>query len=163
MEKFFASDVEKITGVKRTRLQQWLEKGFLSPSIHEAEGHGDRNIYSRIDIYNIAVFKKISESGLQRKVAADLIGCGVLPPDLSRAELYEINYLLFFRKENKHEGIYITYTKDQIERDGGVVLDLTYQMEVTNMDNFDDMHLINFVKIRNEVDKNIVLHMAEEI
>ena len=71
--EFYASDVTKITGVKRLRLHQWIEQGFLRPSIQEASGHGTRNIYSRADLYKIALFKKLVESGLQRKRVAEII------------------------------------------------------------------------------------------
>ena len=71
--EFYASDVTQITGVKRTRLQQWLERDFVSPSINVANGHGSRNVYSRGDLYTIAIFKKVSEMGLARKVVADMI------------------------------------------------------------------------------------------
>jgi hypothetical protein len=75
MEEFLASDMERVTGVKRTRWVQWRERGWLSdPSVQVAEGHGTRNIWDRLDVYTICLFRNITESGLPRKVAADIAG-----------------------------------------------------------------------------------------
>jgi hypothetical protein len=38
--EFTASQITLLNGVKRTRLQQWLEREYLSPSIQKAYGHG---------------------------------------------------------------------------------------------------------------------------
>jgi len=70
---FEASDIEKITGINRPRLQQWLEKGFIIPSIQVASGPGTRNIYSIEDVYKIAGIKKIIEFGFTREKAAHLV------------------------------------------------------------------------------------------
>jgi DNA-binding transcriptional MerR regulator len=68
--EFFASDVTKILGIKRTTLQQWMEYGFLGPSVQEAQGSGVRNIYSLGDLYKIATFNKLLHLGLNREQAS---------------------------------------------------------------------------------------------
>jgi len=70
-EDFFASEVTKITGVKLNRLQPWMERGFIEPSIQKATGHGTRNIFSRDDLYKIQLFKEMVEKGISRKLAAE--------------------------------------------------------------------------------------------
>jgi DNA-binding transcriptional MerR regulator len=70
--EFFTSDVEKICGVKRNRLQVWLEKGWIVPSIEKASGHGSRNIFSEEDLYNILLFKQLVENGLSREAVAEI-------------------------------------------------------------------------------------------
>ena len=71
--EFFAGDVEKICGVKRNRLQVWMEKGWIIPSIKRADGHGTRNIFNLINLFQISLFKKAVENGISRKVAADFL------------------------------------------------------------------------------------------
>jgi hypothetical protein len=66
--EFYASDVEKIVGVKRTRLHSWIESGWLKPSIQKGAGSGSRNIFSRMDLYNIRMFKNLIDLGLSRKM-----------------------------------------------------------------------------------------------
>ena len=67
MEEYKASRVYEITGVKRNRLQAWMERGWITPSIEEASGHGTRNVFNRKDLYFIAMFKELVARGLPRK------------------------------------------------------------------------------------------------
>lgn len=136
MKKFFASDMEKVTGTKRTRWVQWRERGWLyGPAVQVAEGHGTRNIWNRLDLYDIALFRKISEMGLSRKTAAYILqqmvgGLGGLHYEVlnnisptedvpiearnnlerayqsNRRECWErFKYLLYFRLEDRDQGI----------------------------------------------------------
>ena len=73
LKSFGAKKVETITGVKRTRLQQWMDKKYFQPSINIASGPGTRNLYSLYDIYRITAFKHIVDSGLSRDKAAQIV------------------------------------------------------------------------------------------
>jgi len=133
MEDFFASDMERVTGVKRTRWQQWRDRHWVyKPSVQVAEGHGTRNIWNHLDLYDITLFRKILEMGLPRKWAAEIAktfgSLGGYPelrllpfPDdepievrdgLSRIEQQNretcwqtFKYLLYFRREDRDEGL----------------------------------------------------------
>ena len=67
--EFQMSDVTKITKVKRDRLKMWLENGWIATSVQRASGKGSRNIFSKDDLYRIVLFKKLVESGIDRKFA----------------------------------------------------------------------------------------------
>jgi len=71
--EFQWAEVERITGVKRIRLHQWIEAGFITPSLQVAKGSGSRHIWSKTDLYNIILFKRLVESGIHRNTAAKLI------------------------------------------------------------------------------------------
>jgi len=73
MEDFQAADVLRICNVKRNRLQSWLEKGWIVPSIQKASGHGTRNIFSKPDLYKIALFRQAVESGISRAAVAEFL------------------------------------------------------------------------------------------
>ena len=73
MKQYLTGHICKTTGVKRNRLQAWIESGFISPSIKKASGHGTRNIWSEEDIEKIRRFKALVELGYHRKLAAKLI------------------------------------------------------------------------------------------
>jgi hypothetical protein len=73
--EFFAADIEKICGVKRNRLQTWLEKSWIIPSLQKASGRGTRNIFNEVDIACIFIFKACVESGLSREVVGQFIKC----------------------------------------------------------------------------------------
>lgn len=71
--KFFYSDVERITGVQRLRLHHWMKEGFLIPSGPVAKGHGTKNVYTREDLYKIALLKKLIENGMHGWQAASFV------------------------------------------------------------------------------------------
>jgi hypothetical protein len=68
--EFFARDIEAICGVKRARLQTWLERNWIVPSIHKAQGSGENNIFSAIDLVTISVFRRCVENGMFRSTVA---------------------------------------------------------------------------------------------
>lgn len=144
--EFLAKDVEKITGVKRNRLQQWLERGFIAPSVQVAYGHGTRNIWSTSDLYTIALFKKVTESGLSRKVVSDFLSAGTLGGD----KLDKVIFLLYMRKEGKTNAASLFFSEDD-----DVVLDLASIQESLDMVPFDDIYIVNFAKLKEAVDEII--------
>ena len=70
--EFYTSEVERICEIKRNRLQVWLSNGWIIPSVQVASGHGTRNIFNEVDLVVISVFKHLVETGLSRKLVADL-------------------------------------------------------------------------------------------
>ena len=144
--QFLAADVEKITGVKRQRLEQWLSRGFIAPSIQAASGHGSRNIWSRNDLYTIALFKKITESGLSRKMVSDFLSAGIV----GRKKVNDVMFMLYMRKEGKRKGSAIYFKKGE-----DIVLHLDDIQTDLNMHPFDDVFIVNFIKLRVAIDKKI--------
>jgi hypothetical protein len=71
---FFSSDVEKITGVQRLRLHNWIKAEFIKPSGQIALGHGKKNTYTLNDLYNISLFKKLIENGMHGWQASLIVG-----------------------------------------------------------------------------------------
>lgn len=66
-------DIMRLLGVKRTAMQQWIDRGYLAPSIEKAAGHGTRNVWSRKDMFRIAAFQELLAHGFSRDEAADLL------------------------------------------------------------------------------------------
>jgi len=69
-KKFYARDIESICGVKRARLQTWMERGWIVPSVYKAQGSGENNLFSAIDLIVISVFRQCVENGLLRSTVA---------------------------------------------------------------------------------------------
>ena len=67
------SDVTRITGVSRPRMEQWMQLGYIKPSVNRASGRGTRNIFDRYDLYKIALFRHITETGWYREDAGRLL------------------------------------------------------------------------------------------
>jgi len=162
--EFLAADIEKITGVKRNRLQQWLEREYIAPSIQVASGHGTRNIWSHNDLYTIALFKKITESGLSRKVVSDFLSAGTI----GEKDAKGIYCLVYMREGEKvkaesvplfsgflHDGT-PTMTLDHVGNITNMgIINLAQIQESLGMGAFDDVYIVNFFKVRSEVDAKI--------
>lgn len=73
MKHYTQKDITQILGLKRTAVQQWLDRGFVAPSVESAAGHGSRNIWSRGDIFDLAIFKTLLEHGFSREEASAFI------------------------------------------------------------------------------------------
>jgi DNA-binding transcriptional MerR regulator len=104
--KFYAADIEKICGVKRPRLQTWMERGWIIPSKQKASGHGIKNIFSRNDLFMIKFFKVAVENGLPRKTVAELTRkLKIFLSDLDTSEPISLQglsmYIIVFRKAGK--------------------------------------------------------------
>jgi hypothetical protein len=74
MELFSTFDVEKICKIKRTRLQEWLNKKnhFIVPS-QCSGGRGKKALFSREDLYGIQLFIELLEMNLDRTEASEII------------------------------------------------------------------------------------------
>lgn len=71
---FKMGEITKLIDVDRNRLKEWIARGWVKPSIKRASGHGTPNVFDRENLYEIALFKKMIESGLSRAVIGDFIG-----------------------------------------------------------------------------------------
>ena len=152
IESFRAAEVTRINGIKRTRLQQWLEKGWIVPSIQVANGHGTRNRYSRHDLYTIGLFKKIIESGLPRRTAGEwlarcrehAVGSGYTADsiwDLPSAR--SDKSLIVYAKQNRSEPeVFVT--------DRGPL----FQHWIEN-EEFEWVIMLNLFRIRQDIDREI--------
>lgn len=70
--EFSTFDVIKALKIPRERLRQWMNLGFIKPTI-AADGQGTKAIFTRQDAYRIELFQKLLEIGLQRKLAGQFI------------------------------------------------------------------------------------------
>ena len=70
MSEHTTFDIVKILDIPRERLQDWINRGFIYPSRHKAEGKGTKNVFSQWDVYGIALFQKLLWLGLSRGSAS---------------------------------------------------------------------------------------------
>jgi DNA-binding transcriptional MerR regulator len=67
MEFFTTFDIEKKLGIPRNRLQQWLDRGIITPSIEQASGRRTKNRFSRNDLYRLELFQRLVRCGFSRR------------------------------------------------------------------------------------------------
>jgi hypothetical protein len=72
MEHFTPIQILKAVKLERQRLRKWVEEGFVQPSI-PAEGQGKAALFSRSDIYRIALLRDLITLGYTRLSAALLV------------------------------------------------------------------------------------------
>ncbi len=70
MEGITTLGIEKLFGVKRNRLKEWVFDGHISPSLHLGTGHGSKSIFSREDVYRILLFARLMDLGFPTSRAA---------------------------------------------------------------------------------------------
>jgi DNA-binding transcriptional MerR regulator len=62
-------DIAKKMGIPRERLREWIQRGFISPSIAQAKGVGTRNRFSLSDLIIIELFRELLDRGFSREEA----------------------------------------------------------------------------------------------
>ena len=59
-DSYTSTQVAEIIGLSKRRLLSWIERGFVSPSIQDAEGRGSKRLWSYSDLIRCAVVKILS-------------------------------------------------------------------------------------------------------
>lgn len=143
--EYYLKDITRVLGIKRTALQQWLDRGYLAPSRGRADGHGSRNIWNRDDLFDLAVFKDLLAQGFSREEASSLIQGKQLftvDPHTNR-DGSEVHTISEYKGYVAFEGLarigYAVYAARLVARDGaeqGVL----FAIPVTQMSVFDGLH-----------------------
>lgn len=60
--EFYQKDLEEL-GLKRPCVRQWEERGLVSPSIKEGNGHGTRKAWSLEDVKRMLVYQTMVRAG----------------------------------------------------------------------------------------------------
>jgi DNA-binding transcriptional MerR regulator len=130
--RFTVYQIAEKLGIPRSNLQQYLEKGYIEPSIEKAKGKGTRNYFSLDDIYRIRIFLRLSQIGFSQREAASF----------SQAVKSEV------LGKKGHNWAMITYGQEKNKlihtHEGSVLTALIKGNEVIGV--------INFLKIKQEMD-----------
>ena len=70
---FSTLDIVKTLEIPRERLRSWMKEGFIQPTV-PAEGQGTKAVFSRKDVYAVALFKDLLGAGFRREIAASHMG-----------------------------------------------------------------------------------------
>jgi hypothetical protein len=140
--QFNSQAVCEIIEIKKSRLDTWLNQGYVSPSLQGGQGTGSSNRYCINDLYTIAAFKQITEAGFDRKKTARVLSSGIITPAIDASEYH---YLALIRYGDKTKGALIKRLRSNSS-------DVVYQLDQLGFEDFDDIFLINFFKLRREVD-----------
>jgi DNA-binding transcriptional MerR regulator len=156
-EKYTAANVLKITGVKRQRLHDWIDRGFLSPSIQRAEGAGTKNIFNRYDLYRIAIFKKLVEEGFPRaRITMYIESVNEMIASAQEIIWNETAFFIWGHGQNKvHQDIILIYELDKRADKSFPIRFYLQQDHTKGTPFFDSVYILNFWNIKVEIDKKI--------
>jgi DNA-binding transcriptional MerR regulator len=157
-EVFTTFQIAKKLNIKYGRLREWLDRGYVTPSIQKADGQGSKNLFSRFDVYMIKLFIYLKERGISREnVAAtlepfiDMQNAPTAGIDDFKNTLGEtisgISFLAIRRRSvSGNQEIYMDGFNRNNEKGNPC-----YDIEELHKDDY--AFILNFKKIRNQVDK----------
>jgi len=59
--------------INRNTLQDWMDRGLISPSVQKSSKQGESNLFSIEDVYRIELFRRLLVLGLMRGLARDVV------------------------------------------------------------------------------------------
>ncbi len=174
-DKFSTLDIVKALSIPRERLRDWMNNGFVVPTT-KSEGQGTKAIFTRDDIYLVALFVDLLKKGFKRDRASDLIrkASEVLKKNGSESLAYIIIYFLNTRNNTiLAEPIYDPVTRwDKIDlRWGGripsklierskksalglsdLLAEEDAMQNLSTEQKWENIHLVNFINLKKKVD-----------
>jgi len=150
--QFSITDITKILGVKFETLRTWVKMSFVKPT-HASEGQGRAAVFLRDDIYSIALFKNLIDSGFKRDIAAAFLR-GF---KTSMETVIKSKYIIFkFPGLEGHIGPiaeYIQYVKgDDTEN---LEFDMMIDFLKNDLEELEHVHIVNFQKIKERINFKI--------
>ncbi len=70
--RYSTFDLVKVLGVHRSSIQQWMNHGFIEPTVEQAAGRGSKSLFSDVDIYRIELFRNLFQVGIPQREAASI-------------------------------------------------------------------------------------------
>ena len=139
-EKYSTFNVASILNMKRGRLKNWIEQGFVTPSFTKPHGaSGVKALFDRRGLYSIRLFQRFLDLGISRHIASEWLKIFDKVNSIQRRSVYPI-FIVLERSEN-----------------GGVIIRLHFSENgdvcISNNEQVDDVYVVNFENIRRYVDK----------
>jgi hypothetical protein len=157
-------NIVKALGIPRERLRDWMNRGYIAPSI-PAKGQGTKAVFSRLDVYSIALFRHLVEDMHFSREEASKFAKGWLryisnlrkkvegvEPERALARFISNELIFTFATKNgERKLLYTPYSFLGKDRDR--FKNLMTKVEQTFKDKtWDDIVMINFRKIMDNVD-----------
>jgi DNA-binding transcriptional MerR regulator len=66
-------EIVKNLEVRQERLREWIDRGFITPSVQKAQGRGSKNLFSKNDLYKIRLFQYLLCISFSRERASQIV------------------------------------------------------------------------------------------
>jgi hypothetical protein len=148
MITYSVSEVSRILGLEKSRVRNWIVKGFIIPSWHKAMARGDKNLLTYNNLCYVYLFQQLLSMGLHRSSIAFIIN------EIGKAGLSEnlesnLRYLIWNTKNPKEGGNIAIST--QIP--ASVIDTLTVGDRRAVSRGSRQMLVIDLLEVKNEVDR----------
>ena len=154
-EQFSTLDIVKALKIPRERLREWTTREFIKPQ-RPASGKGTKAIFSVWEVYGVALFRMLVEHGFDRKFAAKSVS-GFLKK--ITPETAAVAYIGFRYPALDNKGVMTAlFYYDDWRLDLRTIMAIPVEIPETDprffsqCDNWEQFHLINFKKLRAQVD-----------
>ena len=145
-------DIVKALNIPRERLRDWMIRGFIKPSL-PSTGKGTIAVFTKADVFGVALFGKLLEKGFKREMAAEYIEM-VLSQNIYKA----LNFILF--KSVIRDGKRVVEIEEQIgksslkveidEKGNAKVISGPFENPIA--EEWEDIHILNVGNLFKEVD-----------
>ncbi|MFW9824717.1 MAG: MerR family transcriptional regulator [Candidatus Thorarchaeota archaeon] len=102
-DKFSTLDIVKAFHIPRERLRDWMNNGFIVPTT-KSEGQGTKAIFTRDDIYMVALFVDFLKKGFKRDNASDYIS--KVSKALKKNGSKNLAYIIIYLMNNRNNTIF---------------------------------------------------------
>jgi len=152
---FSTIDIQNALKIPRERFRQWLDMGFVKPSI-PAAGPGTRASFTRTDVYRVEIFIYLITRGFKRNIAARFI------EGLTSEEYFDCDYFLLRRESAAMIGFVCLKSRYWlVDLDQGTLYradDAEKKRENAAFkptEEWNDMFILNFKNLRELVDRKL--------
>jgi hypothetical protein len=129
-------DDSRILGIEKSRVRNWIVKGFIIPSWHIAMARGDKNLLTYDDLCSVYLFQQLLSKGLPRTSIAFVIG-EIAKTGVSNILKSGFRFVLWNTKNPK---------------EGGVVA-VVRKIPDSMIDASSQMWVVDLLEVKNEVDR----------
>ena len=141
-------EASRILGIEKSRVRNWIVKGYIIPSWHKAMARGDKHLLTYDNLCYIYLFQQFRSKGLHRTAIAFIIS-EIEKTGLSKNLESGLRYVIWNTKNPKEGGI--------------VVISLEIPTVITDTLMVEDrraaprgsslMLVIDLLEVKNEVDR----------
>ena len=130
-KEFTTFDIAKLFDISRSNVQQYIDRGLLTPSLERTQGRGTKSLFSLNDLYRFRLFQKLYAVGLSQREAA------------------EKSFSVDFRKTGEKGNNWLRVVRDKSKRKIIYCNEESIQAELFGTDIF---IAINILRIKEEID-----------
>lgn len=179
MKGYTTFQIIKALKIPRERLKDWMEKGFVKPSLQQARGKGTKALFSLLDVYSLALFKHLIEACYFSRDAASQFSAlwleyiynfpyeqGKVVSDRTISDLLSNELIFISKRKADVEGL--SDKESQKKQDESTIIYSPFSFHGKNEDlvkaltnhlkplveknRWEDIHIVNFRIIREKVD-----------